>query len=79
MLKDYPTAKEMAERAAHKWSEVTMEEIFEEIERKSREGERYVYFFKTKLSKETRKTLRKLNYRYYRFMLDGAPGFKVSW
>ncbi len=79
MSKEFPSTKEMAEKAAEKWTETTLDEIFEEIEVKSRQGERYAYFFRTRLSKEAKKELKILKYQIQTFWIDRAPGFKISW
>ena len=79
MEKNYPTAKEMANETAKNWTVKTLDEIFEEVQKECLRGRRYAYYFGSCISKDTRKALKKLKYGFNHFMLDGVPGFKVTW
>ena len=77
--KEFPTAQEMAGQSAERWEEKSLDDIFEEIFKESSKGGRCVYFFKSKMSEETERTLKKLKYRCDSFVTAGTPGFKISW
>ena len=79
MKRNFPTAREAAEKAAESWNKPTLEAIFKEIEEKCLNGMRSTCFFYCVMSKETEKTLKDLGYSCDNFKMDGTPGFKISW
>ena len=79
MKKEFPTAKEMAKKTALSWSEKSIEDIMHKAEEESSHGERKASFFNCKISRQTKKELKKLGYSCHSFILDGAPAFIIRW
>lgn len=76
---NFLSAQEATEKTSKQWQTRTTEEIFDEIQKATKSGKRYVYFFNAYLTGKSLTILRELGYEVKIDTLDKAPFFKVSW
>ena len=75
----FPKSSEMLEKSSRQWKLLTDEEILKGIEKESYQGNRYKYFFNSKISKDTRKALRQQGYKVEEGTCYNTPLVRVDW
>lgn len=75
----FPTAEDMLKETSEKWPAKSAEEILQGIKRGAAKGERYAWFFRSRISERTIKELRQQGYRIEVGTHEDAPYFKIFW